>query len=52
MFVEPLARRAVHERAPHARVSVVEMAPVGGSLLLAARACGRGRTLGSGERYV
>jgi len=39
VFVEPLAR-VVHESAPDARVSVVEMAPVGGSLLLAARACG------------
>ncbi len=39
MFVEPLTR-AVHELAPEARVSVVEMAPVGGSLLLAMRACG------------
>ncbi len=39
VFVEPLTR-AVHELAPRARVSVVEMAPVGGSLLLAMRACG------------
>ena len=39
VFVEPLTR-AVHELAPEARVSVVEMAPVGGSLLLAMRACG------------
>lgn len=39
VFVEPLAE-AVHARAPEARVVVVEMAPVGGSLLLAARACG------------
>jgi glucosamine kinase len=38
VFVEPLTR-AVHELAPRARVSVVEMAPVGGSLLLALRAC-------------
>jgi glucosamine kinase len=38
-FVEPLTR-AVHELAPEALVSVVEMAPVGGSLLLAMRACG------------
>ena len=41
VFVEPLAR-AIHECAPHARVDTVEMAPVGGSLLLAARACGNG----------
>lgn len=39
VFVEPLTR-AVHELAPRARVSLVEMAPVGGSLLLALRACG------------
>jgi glucosamine kinase len=39
MFVDPLVS-AVHEAAPQARVSVVEMAPVGGSLLLAAHACG------------
>ena len=39
VFVEPLTR-AVHELAPGARVAVVEMAPVGGSLLLAMRACG------------
>jgi N-acetylglucosamine kinase-like BadF-type ATPase len=38
MFVDPLVA-AVHEAAPQARVSVVEMAPVGGSLLLAAHAC-------------
>jgi glucosamine kinase len=39
VFVEPLTR-AVHEQAPQARVRAVEMAPVGGSLLLAVRACG------------
>ena len=39
VFVEPLTR-AVHALAPQAQVAVVEMAPVGGSLLLAARACG------------
>lgn len=38
VFVDPLAA-AVHEFAPQARVSVVEMAGVGGSLLLAAQAC-------------
>jgi glucosamine kinase len=48
VFVEPLAR-AVHELAPQARVSVVEMAPVGGSLLLAMRACGCEQALSSGE---
>jgi hypothetical protein len=31
----------VHERAPDAHVSRVEMLPVGGTLLLAARTCGR-----------
>jgi N-acetylglucosamine kinase-like BadF-type ATPase len=44
VFVEPLVS-SVHEWAPGARVSVVEMAPVGGSLLLAAKACGRGDAL-------
>jgi glucosamine kinase len=39
VFVDPLAR-AVHAVAPEARLEVVEMPPVGGSLLLAARACG------------
>jgi glucosamine kinase len=38
VFVGPLAE-AVGEHAPRARVSTVEMAPVGGSLLLAMRAC-------------
>jgi glucosamine kinase len=41
VFVDPLAA-TVLESAPDALVSVVEMSPVGGSLLLAARACGRG----------
>jgi glucosamine kinase len=40
VFVEPLTR-AVHAHAPAAEVRIVEMPPVGGSLLLAARACGR-----------
>jgi N-acetylglucosamine kinase-like BadF-type ATPase len=48
VFVEPLTR-AVHELAPDARVSVVELAPVGGSLLLALRACGCGGDLSAGE---
>lgn len=39
IFVEPLAA-AVHAVAPEADVHIVEMAPVGGALLLAARACG------------
>jgi glucosamine kinase len=48
VFVEPLIA-AVHEHAPDARVSVVKMAPVGGSLLLAARACGGGEALDPAE---
>jgi glucosamine kinase len=40
VFVEPL-RKAIAQAAPRAVVSVVEMVPAGGSLLLAARACGR-----------
>ncbi len=44
VFVEPLAR-VIHETAPNARISVVAMAPVGGCLLLAARACGCGDEL-------
>jgi glucosamine kinase len=39
VFLEPL-ERAVHEHAPRARVHKVEMPPAGGSLMLAARACG------------
>jgi glucosamine kinase len=39
LFVEPLSA-AILAAAPEAVVSSVEMAPVGGSLLLAARACG------------
>ena len=39
VFVDPLTR-AIHAMAPEAQVAVVEMNPVGGSLLLAARACG------------
>ena len=39
LFVDPLIA-AVHETAPGARASVVEMAPVGGSLQLALRVCG------------
>jgi N-acetylglucosamine kinase-like BadF-type ATPase len=48
VFVEPLTR-AIHECAPHARVGTVEMAPVGGSLLLAARACGNGDAIAAAE---
>lgn len=38
VFVGPLAR-AIHELAPQADVSLVEMTPVGGCVLLAARTC-------------
>jgi N-acetylglucosamine kinase-like BadF-type ATPase len=48
VFVEPLVL-AVRELAPEALVSVVEMAPVGGSLLLALRACGREDALSAVE---
>jgi glucosamine kinase len=48
VFVEPLTR-VVHELAPEARVAVVEMAPVGGSLLLAMRACGCEAALSASE---
>ncbi|MFI4990756.1 MAG: BadF/BadG/BcrA/BcrD ATPase family protein [Solirubrobacterales bacterium] len=39
LFAGPLVA-AVHESTPGAQISVVEMAPVGGSLQLALRACG------------
>jgi N-acetylglucosamine kinase-like BadF-type ATPase len=48
VFVEPLTR-VVHECAPHAQVVAVELAPVGGSLLLAAKACGCGEAIDAGE---
>ena len=48
VFVEPLTR-VVHEHAPAAEVHIVEMAPVGGSLLLAARACGCSDALSAAE---
>jgi N-acetylglucosamine kinase-like BadF-type ATPase len=44
MFVEPLSA-AIHRVAPRAQVGVVEMAPVGGCLLLAARVAGREREM-------
>jgi N-acetylglucosamine kinase-like BadF-type ATPase len=44
VLVEPIVR-AIREYAPEALVSVVETAPVSGSLLLAARACGRSDAL-------
>lgn len=40
VFVAPLTS-AIHAAAPAARVLIVQMTPVGGPLLLAARACGR-----------
>ncbi|HZL47469.1 MAG TPA: BadF/BadG/BcrA/BcrD ATPase family protein, partial [Solirubrobacteraceae bacterium] len=48
VFVEPITR-AVRGLAPDAHVSVVETAPVGGSLLLAMRACGCEAALDSSE---
>ncbi len=48
MFVEPLTR-AIHAVAPAAQVSRVEMAPVGGSLLLAAEAGGVSSKLSAEE---
>ena len=39
MFVGPL-RDAIAEHSPQARVAPVDVAPVAGSLLLAARLCG------------
>ncbi|MGD0452597.1 MAG: BadF/BadG/BcrA/BcrD ATPase family protein [Solirubrobacteraceae bacterium] len=48
VFVEPLTQ-AIHACAPRARVATVEMAPVGGSLLLAARVCGHGDAIAAAE---
>ena len=48
VFVEPLTR-AIHQCAPNARVEVVEMPPVAGSLLLAARACGTSEAIVAAE---
>jgi len=48
VFVEPLTN-AIHECAPRAQVGTVEMAPVGGSLMLAARACGNGDQIAATE---
>jgi glucosamine kinase len=48
VYIEPLTR-AIHEYAPRARVAEVAMAPVGGSLLLAARACGKGQAIAADE---
>jgi N-acetylglucosamine kinase-like BadF-type ATPase len=48
VFVEPLTQ-AIHECAPNAHVGPVELAPVGGSLLLAARACGTAEAIAAEE---
>jgi glucosamine kinase len=48
VFVKPLTK-AIHESAPRAKVIAVEMAPVGGSLILAGRACGADGQIDSGE---
>ena len=48
LFVAPLAR-AIHEFAPQAQVAVVEMAPVGGRVLLAAMAAGRRNSVDPAE---
>ncbi len=48
VFLDPLTS-AVHACAPQAQVTLVEMAPVGGSLLLAAEACGHGGELDPAE---
>jgi N-acetylglucosamine kinase-like BadF-type ATPase len=51
MFVDPLAA-AVRQSAPGAQLAIVEMAPVGGSLQLALRACGCGDVLGADELHL
>jgi glucosamine kinase len=48
MFVDPL-REAIHRHAPQAQVAAVEMAPVAGSLMLAARACGHDDALAKSD---
>ena len=48
VFVEPLTR-AIHASAPDARVGPVELEPVGGSLLLAAKVCGDGEAIAAAE---
>ncbi|MCW3029681.1 MAG: ATPase BadF/BadG/BcrA/BcrD type [Solirubrobacterales bacterium] len=47
-FIEPLTA-VIHEAAVEAHVARVELQPVGGSLLLAARACGRAESLQPAE---
>jgi glucosamine kinase len=48
VFLAPLRDR-VAEAAPEAEMSIVEMAPVGGSLVLAARACGQAERIDANE---
>jgi glucosamine kinase len=48
VFVEPLVD-TVRQASPAAQVSVVDMAPVGGSLMLAANACGGAHAFDPGE---
>jgi glucosamine kinase len=48
VFVGPL-RDTIHAQAPGARVATVAMAPVGGSLLLAAKVAGRAEEVGADE---
>jgi glucosamine kinase len=50
LFVAPLSE-VIHRFAPRAHVAVVEMTPVGGCVLLAARACGH-TISGAGEGSV
>ena len=48
VFVDPLVA-AVQQHAPSARVATVELAPVGGGLQLAARACGCAEQIDAAE---
>jgi glucosamine kinase len=48
VFIQPLTE-VIHACAPGARVETIEMAPVGGSLLLAARMCGKADAIASAE---
>jgi glucosamine kinase len=48
LFVQPL-ETAIRRVAPRAHVAVVDMAPVGGCLLLAARACGHEQSVDPAE---
>jgi glucosamine kinase len=48
VFIQPLTE-VIHACAPGAHVATIEMAPVGGSLLLAARMCGEADAIASAE---